>query len=100
MESVYKSWEIIMVFDAPYDSTGSQIEYKGNSTKWADPVKAYDLDPTIIGVSPKQIAIAKSPLFNTLYIVALDKYHGRFYQTGTGDKLVIPVATYPFTSSD
>ena len=97
MDTVYKSWEIIMVFDAPYDPTGSQIEYKGNSKKWADPAKGYDLDPTI-GASANQIAIAKSPWFNTLYIVALDKYHGRFYQAG--DKLVIPIATYPFTSSD
>ena len=98
LDSVFKSWEIIMVFDAPYDPTGSQVEYKGNSTKWADPAKGYDLDPTIIGVSPQQIKIAKSPWFNTLYIVALDRYHGRFYQAG--DTLVIPIATYPYTSSD
>jgi hypothetical protein len=97
MDSVFKSWEIIMVFDAPYDPTGSQVEYKGNATKWADPVKGYTLDPAT-GATPQQIAIAKSPWFNALYIAALDKYRGRFYQSG--DKLVIPVATYPYTSSD
>jgi hypothetical protein len=97
MDTVFKSWEVILVFDAPYDPTGSQIEYKGNSTTWADPIKGYTLDPTT-GATSQQIAIAKSPWFNTLYVVALDKYHGRFYQSG--DKLVIPVATYPYTSSD
>jgi hypothetical protein len=97
MDSVYKSWEVIMVFDATYDPTGSQVEYKGNATKWADPVKGYTLDPST-GASPQQIAIAKSPWFNAMYIIAFDKYHGRFYQSG--DKFVIPVATYPYTSSD
>jgi hypothetical protein len=96
-DSVYKTWEVIMVFDAPYDPTGSQIEYTGNATKWADPVKGFTLDPTI-GASAKQIAIAKSPWFNALYVVALDRYHNKFYQNG--DKFVIPVNTYPYTSTD
>ena len=97
LDTVAKSWEVILVFDAQYDPTGSQIEYKGNSTKWADPVNGYTLDPTS-GASADKIAIAKSPWFNTLYIVALDKYRGRFYQSG--DKFVIPVDTYPYTSTD
>jgi hypothetical protein len=99
MDSVFKSWEVIMVFDAPYDSNGSQVEYKGNAKKWANPVTGYDLDTTIVPQpTAQQIKVAKSPWFNTLYIAALDKYHGKFYQNG--DKLVIPIAIYPYTSSD
>ena len=96
LDSVYKTFEVILVFDDTYDPTGKQVEYTGDSTKWADPVKGFALNPNI--ATAKQIAIAKSPWFNTLYIVALDKYKGRFFKSG--DKFVIPVATYPYTSAD
>jgi hypothetical protein len=94
--SVHNSLEAIMVFDADYDPSGNQVQYTGNSNKWADPVKGFDLNAT--GATDQQIAIAKSSYFNTMYLVALDTKPNISYQTG--DKLIIPVDTYPYSSKD
>jgi hypothetical protein len=94
------SREAIIIFDSPY-STTPQLQYTGNSTKWADCVKGYTLDASSITDSTQKanaIAIAKSQWFNTLYIVALERKDSRFFLPG--DRFTIPMVTYPFTSSD
>lgn len=89
--------EIIALFDAPYDPTGNQIEYKGNSAGWADILKAYTLnDPN---ATQTQIDIAASQWFNTLYAVGLKKQSASS-SFQANDKLIIPVDLYPYTDSD
>src|ERR1035437_10012824 len=94
--TVHNSLEGIFIFDSDYDLTGNQVQYTGNSSAWADPVKGYNLNVT--GATNEQIAIAKSPFFNTMYLVAFDKKPKLLYQPG--DKFIIPVSTYPYTSKD
>jgi len=95
--SVLKSWEVILVFDSPYDSTGSQIQYTGNSSAWAQIVNGYTLNAP---VSDSLKSIASSPWLNTLYLVAMQRKDttGKFFVPG--DKLTIPITTYPYTSTD
>ena len=90
------SAEVILAFDAPYDPTGSQIEYTGNSSKWAELVKGYDLNAP--GSTAAQIAKAKSPWLNTMYLFALQRKGAAFF--APGDKLTVPMVTYPYTSTD
>ena len=101
--NVITSHEVIIIFDSPYTDTSALIQYMGSYTGtstpnrgWADVVKGYTLTTT--GVSDSLKAIAKSPWFNTLYLVALQRKDSRFFNPG--DKLTIPVVTYPFTSAD
>lgn len=95
-DTVANTLEVIMVFDADYDSTGSQIQYTGNSSGWANPVAGYDL--VSAGATPEQVKTAKSPYFNTMYLVALDRKPGKGWSSD--EKLVIPVIAYPYTSKD
>lgn len=92
---VLNTREVILIFDSPYYDT-TQIQYTGNSTTRAEVVKGYTL--TAPGYSDSVKAIAKSPWFNTLYIVSLQRKDSRFFNPG--DHFTIPVVTYPFTSTD
>ena len=89
--------EIIAIFDAPYDPTGSQIEYTGNAAGWADILRSYTLDDP--NATQSQVEIAASQWLNTMYAVSLKKYtDSSFYQVN--DKLIIPISEYPYTESD
>lgn len=93
--------EIILILNSPYDPNGNQIQYTGGAgtytSFWPDIVKGYNLnDPA---ATADQKAIAQSPLFNTLYAVSLKKRSATSTYT-SGDKLTMPVITYPYTSAD
>jgi hypothetical protein len=97
--SILNSYEAIIIFDDDYDPTGSQFEYTGKytgSTTWADISKGFTI-PAGSGTAA-QIKIAKSPWFNALYVLCLQKNNAStFYQNG--DKFAIPVTTYPYSNS-
>jgi hypothetical protein len=97
-DSVMLSYEVIAIFDAPYDPNGNQIEYTGKyagSTVFADIIKGYSISDTT--VSLKQRKIAASPWFNTLYVVSLSRQGTAFYSAN--EKLTIPVSVYPYTNT-
>jgi hypothetical protein len=100
--SVIKSREIILIFDSPYTDTSALIQYTGTSTNKADIIKGYTLTGIVSGDSATDArlkAIAKSPWFNTMYVVALDRKDSTHF-FNSGDRFTIPVVTYPYTSSD
>lgn len=99
--------EAIIIFDAPYDPNGNQILYTGGAGSYSgnnypDIIKGYNLTDPNRTVSDS--IAARSPWFNALYVVALKKDtsggvpDGKFFKPG--DKLIIPVKTYPYTSAD
>ena len=101
-----QSGEVIIIFDAPYDPTGSQIEYTGgvfnNVHYWADLLKVTTLFKELPPEAPAdetQREIFNSPWFNAMYVVALEKANASSFYT-TGDILTIPVVEYPYTSAD
>jgi hypothetical protein len=100
--AINKTREIIVVFDSPYDPTGSQVEYTGGvfgtETIWADITKGYTI-PLSATVTERQREIAKSPFFNTMYVVGLTKpvENPGIDPTGT---FYIPLTTYPYTQTD
>ncbi len=99
---VVQSLEAILVFDADYDATGSQIEYTGGAfgsdTVWAD-IRGYQVPASGTSYSESQKRIAASPLFNALYVVGLNALSASAKPTA-GDILKIPVAGYPYTDAD
>ncbi len=102
-DSLALSGEVIVIFDAPYDANGAQIQYTGGGfgtdTVWADPVAGWTAPASATTMTDTLKAIAKSPWFNALYVVGLQKAT----PTSTwnpGDVMTIPVATYPYTSKD
>ncbi len=102
-DSLLTTSEAIAILDADYDPTGSQIEYTGgdfNGTEvWADIIRGFTIPADAPGVTAEQRVIAKSPWFNSMYVVGLEKKDpGTFYTNG--DKLIIPMAVYPYTSED
>ncbi|HSD62266.1 MAG TPA: hypothetical protein VLB50_00650, partial [Ignavibacteriaceae bacterium] len=102
-DSLYGTSEVIAILNADYDPTGNQVEYTGgnfNGTQaWGDIVRGYTIPDDASGVTAEQRAIAKSPWFNALYVVGLEKdVPSSTYKAG--DKLIIPVAVYPYTSQD
>ncbi len=98
-DSLALSYELIAIFDAPYDATGSQWEYTGKysgSTQYADIIKGWTVADTTLPYAQRRIA--KSPWFNSMYVVGLSKLSpSKFYTSG--DKMTIPVTTYPYNSS-
>ena len=99
--SIDSTAEFIFIFNAPYDPNGNQQEYKGNfpaaTTVWAD-LKGYTI-PNDASASPEQKKIALSPYFNTLYAVSVQrKDQNSTY--AAGDKFILPVSVYPYTSQD
>lgn len=99
---VTASLEAIMVFDAPYDATGSQVEYTGGvfgtDSAWAD-IRGFVFPASATTVTDEQKRIAASPLFNAMYVISLNALTA----TSTwqpGDILKVPVGTYPYTDAD
>lgn len=98
--------EVIVVFDAPYDPAGGQIEYtggsfttgSGTSTVWADPIRGFTIPADAQGITENQRRIAASPWFNALYVVGLDREEGQFITPG--DKFIIRMSNYPYTDLD
>ena len=102
-DSLLATSEAIVIFNADYDPNGSQIVYTGgdfNGTEvYADIIQGFTIPADAPGITARQRSVAKSPWFNALYVVGLEKETpSTFYQNG--DKLIIPVTTYPYTSSD
>ncbi|MCJ7552939.1 MAG: hypothetical protein MUO34_03555 [Ignavibacteriaceae bacterium] len=105
-DSLKYSREAIMVFDTDYDPNGGQIEYTGGeftvstgtSTVWSDPIKGYTIPADAQGITETQKLIAKSPWFNSMFVISLDKEEGRFFTPG--DKLILPITVYPYTDMD
>ena len=95
--------EVIMVFDSPYDPAGGQVEFTGgvfgSETVWADPVNGFTIPVNATGVTENQRKIAKSPMFNTMYVVGLTKPIDNVNVVPTGT-FFIPLTTYPYTNVD
>jgi hypothetical protein len=99
--SVDLSGEYIFIFDETYDPNGGQMEYKGNfpatSQVWAD-ITGYTI-PDDASATADQRLIAKSPFFNTLYVVALSRLDSTMFYSA-GDKFEITLNNYPYTLDD
>lgn len=99
--SMDRSREVIIIFDAPYDPNGQQVEYTGgvfgSDTAWARLLAGYDL-PVGANVTDQQRKVAKSPWFNAMYVVGLIKEGTNFFTPG--DILDIRMGTYPYTNTD
>lgn len=102
-DSLRLSFEGILIFDAAYDPNGQQVEYTGGTfgatTVWADPYAGFTIPADAPGVTELQKKVAKSRMFNTMYVVGLQRINTSTFYTN-GDKLTIPVSTYPYTSLD
>ncbi len=93
--------EYIFIFDETYDPNGNQQVYKGNFTAstqvWAD-LKGYVI-PDDASATNDQRLIAQSSYFDLLYAVGVQKNdNATFYSPG--DKFILPVSNYPYTSQD
>lgn len=94
--------EVIIVLNSPYDPNGSQLEYTGSASatvpaQYADIVKGYTLsDPS---ATPEQVATAKSPLFDAMYVVGLQRMAPSMF-FDNGDVFTMNVDTYPYTPKD
>lgn len=100
------SGEVIIIFDAPYDPTGGQIEYTGgvfvDTLYWADLLKTSPLFKELHASAPadeEQREIFNSPWFNPMYVVALEREDGNSFYL-KDDVLTIPVTEYPYTAAD
>ena len=113
--------EIILIFDSPYDpnggndpydpNSGGQIQYTGGAFStpggeeivWADLTKtsasAKDAPVDATNISEEQRTIFNSSWFNTMYVVGFQRKDESSFALD-GEKLVIPVAVYPYTSDD
>jgi hypothetical protein len=109
--NILQSGEVIIIFDHPYDPNGGHMELTGGVfqtpsgpvTVWSDLMKQLANLPNIpadaIGITEEQKEIFKSPWFNALYVVNLQRLSPTsWFQSG--DKLIVPVIAYPYTSAD
>lgn len=103
--SIDTTGEYIIIFNQTYDPNGNQQIYKGGftsgtSTIWADLRGGTNYNiPAGAPVSDNERLIAASPYFDALYVVGIERKNNTdFYESG--DKIVIPVTTYPYTPSD
>lgn len=109
--SIRETGEMIVIFNSPYDPTGSQIELTGGEfqtgtgpvTRWADLTRIASnmpvIPPDAVGITDEQKAIFASPWLNTMYLVGLQRKNATAWFT-PGDKLTIPLAVYPYTEAD
>ena len=105
--SLSDSKEYIVIFNETYDPTGSNIIYKGGSFIGSDVPRAdlrgeqsggYVIPPEV-PISEEQRAIAKSPYFNALYVLGVQRINEvDFYSSS--DRIIIPVSNYPYTEAD
>lgn len=104
------SGEYILILDAPYDPDGNQRIYKGGpyldaNAGYADLNGATVANGAFYPIPPEasltqdERNIAASPFFNTLYAVGLQKTSEEATYS-PGDKIVINVANYPYTTAD
>jgi hypothetical protein len=110
-DSLNLSGEVIIVFDAPYDPTGSQIEYTGGEFQttggpvivWSDLLRSVTgLNPIpagAIGITAEQKKIFISSWFNAMYVIGLQKNDQNSF-FNQGDKMVLPLDVYPYTPED
>jgi hypothetical protein len=104
-DSVQASSEVIIIFDAPYDPTGSQVEYTGAGLTLTNPATGFDIakgnniKDSETKVTPTQRRIANSPWFNALYVVGLSQKNST-NKWKEGEILTIPVSAYPYTELD
>lgn len=99
--------EYILVFDSPYDPTGSNKVYKGGEyikaglTQYADlRGKGQYQIPADANLTAEEIEIAESPYFNTLYAIGLPTKQLNPPAFSPGDVVVVSVGTYPYTDKD
>lgn len=96
------SLEAIIVFDAPYDPSGSQIIYTGgvfgNDIAWAD-LSGYRFPPGATTVTDEEKRIVASPLLNAMYVIGFNALTPASTFTA-GDIFRVPVVTYPYTDDD
>lgn len=104
------SGEYILIFDEDYDPEGNHKLYKGGP--YIDPNAGYaDLNgagvsngifypiPDEANLTQDERNIVESPFFNTLYAVGIQKATpGSTFMSG--DRIVIGVDTYPYTTAD
>ncbi|MCK5703851.1 MAG: hypothetical protein KAI29_21985, partial [Cyclobacteriaceae bacterium] len=105
-DSLLLSGEVIVIFDAPYDPSGGQIEYTGgvfgSEVAWADIIKQSPLSVELPDNAPandEQRAIFNSPWFNPKYVLGLQRKDSTSFYTD-GDVLTIMLTEYPYTDSD
>jgi hypothetical protein len=102
-DSLLATSEVIAIFDADYDPNGNQIEYTGGDFSgtevYADIIRGFTIPADAQGVTENQKKIAKSPWFNAMYVVGLERDTPSDFYTD-GDKLIIPLSVYPYTSAD
>jgi len=110
-DSIPANGEVIVIFDAPYDETGSQIEYTGGTFNltgggtfegYADIMKL--IAPPAIPADAQNFTQAQrdvfySKWFNAMYVVALSKKHVDSFFVA-GEILTVPLAKYPYTGID
>ncbi len=113
-DSLLANGEVIVVFDADYDPTGSQIEITGGefkdssgnviSTVWSDLLRAQTGNnlpqiPANADVTDEQRSVFNSSWLNAMYVVGLEKVDANtFYKNG--DILTLPLSVYPYTDQD
>lgn len=105
------SGEYLFIFDAPYDPNGNQNIFKGGpyiggtNPTYADlnggavSNGAFYTIPTDANISATERAIGRSSFFNTLFAVGLERKDSINFYTD-GDKIVLNVLNYPYTTED
>ena len=118
LDRIFKSKEMIIVFDADYDENGGDPVYSGKYVDgagkdvWADLVNGYTI-PTGQS-SVEDSIIAASPFFNAMYTVNLQRKVLTHVDTSVtphdttsemlfytnGDNLTLSMDTHPYTAGD
>ncbi|MFH0733569.1 MAG: T9SS type A sorting domain-containing protein [bacterium] len=97
------SGEVIFVFNAHYDATGSQKFLTGGdfsgTTVWGDVIKGFTIPAAETGVTAEEKVIAKSPFFNSMYVISLQRRDSTTFFT-PGDKFNVGLGNYPYTDKD
>lgn len=101
--NVAGSREYIIIFNAPYDPTGSQVVYTGTGTgtaaqRTADLGNGYTMDPNNPASTDSLKLIARSPYFDAMYVVGLQRSSdaGSFSPVGNYNINI----NYPLTPKD
>lgn len=99
--------EYILVFDTPYDPTGSNKVYKGGEYIKAGLAQYADLRgkgqyqiPADANLTDEEKRMAESPYFNTLYAIGLPTLQQTTPVFSPGDVVAATVGAYPYTDKD
>ncbi len=95
--------EVIVVFNSPYDPTGSQKYITGGdfggTEVWGDIVNGFTVPDADQTLSANEKAIAKSQFYNAMYTINLQRKNSNsFFQLG--DKFSVSFSNYPYTNKD